>query len=156
MVGNYLFYIGNIGVPSMGFCILIGTIFAVLLCYWAKRFSNLDWNDEILDGIIWAVLGGFVGMKLLYWIVTPDIFLDVFRNFSWKALWDLSTSGMVFYGGLIGGVTISLRSPISSCRASASRTREGASAACWSAAATAWPKANPASADFAPMTARLP
>lgn len=104
MVGNYLFYIGNIGVPSMGFCILIGTIFAVLLCYWAKRFSNLDWNDEILDGIIWAVLGGFVGMKLLYWIVTPDVFLDVFRNFSWKALWDLITSGMVFYGGLIGGV----------------------------------------------------
>ena len=104
MVGDYLFHIGNFGIPSMGFCILIGTILAMVLCYWARRFTNLDWNNEILDGVIWAVIGGFIGMKLLYWIVTPDAFLDVFRNFTWRGLWELITSGMVFYGGLVGGV----------------------------------------------------
>ena len=104
MIGEFLFKIGSFGIPSMGFCILVGTVLAMLLCYWAKRFTNLDWNDEILDGVIWAVIGGFIGMKLLYWIVTPDEFLAVFRNFTWQGLFNLITSGMVFYGGLIGGV----------------------------------------------------
>ncbi|MBR0082373.1 MAG: prolipoprotein diacylglyceryl transferase [Clostridia bacterium] len=104
MIGEYLFHIGSFGVPSMGFCILVGTILAMFLCYYAKRFSSLDWNDEILDGVIWAVIGGFIGMKVLYWIVTPDEFLAVFRDFSWKRLLSLITSGMVFYGGLVGGV----------------------------------------------------
>ena len=104
MVGDYLFHIGSFGVPSMGFCILIGTILAMLLCYYAKRFTCLDWNDDILDGVIWAVVGGFIGMKLLYWIVTPGDLVAVFQNFSWKGLWSLITSGMVFYGGLIGGI----------------------------------------------------
>ena len=104
MIGEYLFHIGSFGVPSMGFCILIGTVLAMLLCWYAKRFTNLDWDNEILDGVIWAVIGGFIGMKLLYWIVTPDEFLAVFRDFSWSRLWGLLTSGMVFYGGLVGGV----------------------------------------------------
>lgn len=104
MIGDYLFHIGSFGVPSMGFCILIGTIAAMCLCYYIKRYTNLDWNDEILDGVIWAVIGGFIGMKVLYWIVTPDVFLSVVRNPSWKGVWELITSGMVFYGGLIGGV----------------------------------------------------
>lgn len=104
MAGDYLFHIGSFGIPSMGFCILIGTILAMLLCYYAKRFTCLDWNDDILDGVIWAVVGGFIGMKLLYWIVTPQDLVAVFQNFSWKGLWSLITSGMVFYGGLIGGI----------------------------------------------------
>lgn len=104
MIGTYLFQIGSFGIPSMGFCILIGTIVALLVCYWAKRFTNLDWNDEVLDGIIWAVLGGFIGMKLLYWIVTPEVLTSFFAAPSWAGFWSLVTEGMVFYGGLIGGV----------------------------------------------------
>ncbi len=104
MIGDYLFHIGSFGIPSMGFCILIGTIAAMCLCYYAKRYTNLDWNNEILDGVIWAVIGGFIGMKVLYWIVTPDVFLSVVRNPTWKGVWDLITSGMVFYGGLLGGI----------------------------------------------------
>lgn len=104
MIGDYLFKIGSFGVPAMGFCILIGTIFALLLCYFAKRFTRFDWNNEILDAIIWAVIGGFIGMKVLYWIVTPEYLISVVKNPSWKGVWELITTGMVFYGGLIGGV----------------------------------------------------
>ena len=50
MLGDYLFYIGTFGIPSMGFCILIGTIASLFLCYYARRFSPLDWDSEILDG----------------------------------------------------------------------------------------------------------
>lgn len=104
MVGDYLFHIGSFGIPSMGFCILIGTILALITCYFARKFTNLDWNDEILDGVIWAVLAGFIGMKILYWIVTPEDLISVIQNPSWKGVWTLITSGMVFYGGLFGGI----------------------------------------------------
>ena len=104
MIGDYLFHIGSFGVPAMGFSILVGTIAALILCYYAKRFTNLDWNDEILDGVIWAVIGGFIGMKVLYWIVTPEAVTTVLKNPTWKGVWELLTAGMVFYGGLIGGI----------------------------------------------------
>ena len=104
MIGDYLIRFGSFGIPAMGFCILIGTVFALLLCYFAKRFTALDWNTEILDAIIWSVIGGFVGMKILYWIVTPEHFLAVIKNPTWKGVWELITTGMVFYGGLIGGI----------------------------------------------------
>ena len=104
MIGDYLIRFGSFGIPTMGFCILIGTIFALLLCYFAKRYTVLDWNNEILDAIIWSVIGGFIGMKVLYWIVTPEYFLAVIKNPTWKGVWELITTGMVFYGGLIGGI----------------------------------------------------
>lgn len=104
MIGDYLIRFGSFGIPAMGFCILVGTVFALLLCYFAKRYTALDWNNEILDAIIWSVIGGFIGMKVLYWIVTPEYFLAVIKNPTWKGVWELITTGMVFYGGLIGGI----------------------------------------------------
>ena len=104
MIGDYLFHIGSFGVPAMGFSILIGAIAAMILCYYAKRFTSLDWDTEILDGVIWAVVGGFIGMKLLYWIITPESITAFFQSPSLSAFWQLITAGMVFYGGLIGGI----------------------------------------------------
>ena len=101
MIGTYLFRIGNFGVPSMGVCILVGAILAVFLSWLLRRYSSLDWNGEFVDSVIWAVLLGFVGMKILYWIVTPDVFIDSIKN---GEILSLITTGMVFYGGLIGGI----------------------------------------------------
>ena len=104
MIGTYLFRIGSFGVPAMGFCVLIGAILAVLLSWFLRKRSALDWNGEFVDAIISAVLLGFVGMKILYWIVTPGVFKDAFSNGFFKGLLELLMSGMVFYGGLIGGL----------------------------------------------------
>ena len=104
MIGTYLFRIGSFGVPAMGFCVLVGAILAVLLSWFLRKRSALDWNGEFVDAIIWAVLLGFVGMKILYWIVTPGVFKDAFSNGFFKGLLELLMSGMVFYGGLIGGL----------------------------------------------------
>ena len=101
MIGTYLFQIGNFGVPAMGVCILVGAVLAVLLSWLLRRQSSLDWNGEFLDSVIWAVFLGFVGMKVLYWIVTPDVFLSAIKN---GEILSLITTGMVFYGGLIGGI----------------------------------------------------
>ncbi len=104
MLGTYLFRIGSFGVPAMGACVLVGAILAVFLSWLLRKKSALDWNGEVVDAIISAVLLGFVGMKVLYWIVTPDVFKDAFSNGFFKGLLDLLMSGMVFYGGLIGGI----------------------------------------------------
>ena len=101
MIGTFLFRIGSFGVPSMGVCILVGAVLAVLLSWLLRRYSSLDWNGEFVDSVIWAVLLGFVGMKILYWIVTPDVFLESIKK---GEILSLITTGMVFYGGLIGGI----------------------------------------------------
>lgn len=104
MVGEYLFHIGSFGVPGMGFCILIGAVLAVTLCYLLRKRTILDFNDEVLDAIIYAVLFGFVGMKVLYWIVTPGVLKRAFEIGTFQSILSLLTGGMVFYGGLIGGI----------------------------------------------------
>ncbi len=104
MIGAYLFKIGSFGVPAMGVCVLVGAILAVLLSWLLRKKSALDWNDAVVDAIIWAVLLGFAGMKILYWIVTPDVFKNAFADGFFKGVLSLLMEGMVFYGGLIGGI----------------------------------------------------
>lgn len=104
MIGEVLFQIGSFGVPTMGLCILVGAILAVFLSWLLRKKSALDWNDEVVDAIILAVLLGFVGMKILYWIVDPGVFKTAFQNGILAGIWDLIRAGMVFYGGLIGGI----------------------------------------------------
>lgn len=104
MIGTFLFKIGSFGVPSMGACVFVGAILAVLLSWLLRKKSALDWNGEFVDAIITAVLLGFVGMKLLYWIVTPNAFRDAFSLGFFQGLLSLIMEGMVFYGGLIGGI----------------------------------------------------
>ena len=104
MLGPFLFHIGSFGIPTMGMCVLVGAVLAVFLSWLLRKKTALDWNDAVVDAIIWAVLLGFVGMKILYWIVTPDVFKTVFRNGFFQGLLSLLMEGMVFYGGLLGGL----------------------------------------------------
>ena len=96
MIGTYLFHIGSFGVPSMGVCILVGAVLAVTLSWLLRRQSSLDWNGEFVDSVILAVLLGFVGMKILYWIVTPDVFSDAFSGgVTLSAIFSLISTGMI-------------------------------------------------------------
>ena len=104
MIGTFLFHIGSFGVPTMGACVFVGAILAVFLSWLLRRRSALDWNGEFVDGVITAVLLGFLGMKILYWIVTPDVFKTAFQNGFFQGILSLLMEGMVFYGGLIGGI----------------------------------------------------
>lgn len=104
MIGEILFTIGSFQVPTMGLCILVGAVLAVTVCYLMRKRSPLDFNDDVLDAVIFAVLFGFIGMKVLYWIVTPGVFRQAFEIGTFQAIFSLLTSGMVFYGGLIGGL----------------------------------------------------
>ncbi len=104
MLGTFLFKIGDFGVPTMGVCVLVGAALAVFLSWLLRKHSTLDWNGEFVDAIIAGVLAGFVGMKILYWIVTPNVFSEAFKNGVFRGILSLLMEGMVFYGGLIGGI----------------------------------------------------
>lgn len=104
MIGTFLFKIGSFGVPTMGACVLVGAVLAVLLSWILRKKSALDWNGEVVDAIIYAVLLGFAGMKILYWIVTPDVFKTAFQDGVFRGILSLLMEGMVFYGGLLGGI----------------------------------------------------
>lgn len=90
--------LGSISLPSYGLCALAGTIVALIVLYFLRKKSPLS-EDDTLDALIWAILIGFVGSKTLYFITDPPSMPE-----SWGELWDLLSSGLVFYGGLIGGL----------------------------------------------------
>jgi phosphatidylglycerol:prolipoprotein diacylglycerol transferase len=55
-----------------------------------------------MDLAVWVVIGGIVGSKILFILVTPKDFLEALGSGSlWKILGALG-GGFVFYGGLIG------------------------------------------------------
>lgn len=93
-----LFSIGPFQVHGYGLMIAIGVLAAYILTEQrAKRNARYD-GDLIFSFMIWAVLGGLLGAKLLYLITqlpaiieNPKLLLKV-------------TDGFVIYGGILGGI----------------------------------------------------
>lgn len=92
-------HIGTLALPMYGLCTLVGTIFALIAVFKLRKKGSPLSEDNLLDALIWAILLGFLCSKLLYFIVDPPKAPE-----SWKDVWDLISSGLVFYGGLIGGL----------------------------------------------------
>ncbi len=92
-------HIGNFTLPVYGLCAMVGTILALLSVFCLRKKGSPLSEDNLLDALIWAILVGFVCAKLLYFIVEPPE-----MPHSWHELWDLISAGLVFYGGLLGGL----------------------------------------------------
>ena len=92
-------HLGNITLPMYGLCTMAGTIFALLAVFRLRRKGSPITEDNLLDALIWAILLGFLCSKLLYFIVDPPQ-----MPHSWSEVWDLISAGLVFYGGLLGGL----------------------------------------------------
>lgn len=94
---NELFSIGPITVYGYGLMIAIGIIAAYFTGEYRAKKKNLD-PDRVFSIVIWALLGGFLGAKLLYIATRLD---DIMENP--EILMNLS-DGFVVYGGIIGGI----------------------------------------------------
>lgn len=84
-------------IATYGVMMALGTAAAVLLAMWVARRDGLSAN-AVVDMAFWAVIGGVVGAKA--WFVVQnwgefDDKWDLVRNFR---------SGLVYYGGLLGGM----------------------------------------------------
>lgn len=94
---NELFHIGSFTVYGYGLMIAIGVIAAVTVTEIRLRRAGLEY-EFVYSLTIWAVVGGFLGAKLLYILtIMPEVVKDPAK------LIDL-TGGYVVYGGIIGGV----------------------------------------------------
>lgn len=94
---NELFSIGPFTVYGYGLMIAVGVLAAYLVGEYRARRAGLD-PDHIFYYVIWCVLGGFLGSKLLFFltdikniIANPRVMLNL-------------QDGWVVYGGIIGGI----------------------------------------------------
>ena len=76
---NELFTIGPFTVYSYGFMIAVGVFAAWLTAEYRAKKYRAD-TDQIFFLVLWCLVGGLLGAKLLFWI------------------------GFVVYGGIIGGI----------------------------------------------------
>ena len=94
---NELFSIGPFTVHGYGLMIAIGILAAYVTAEYRAKKHGLD-PDKIFYLVIWAVVGGFAGAKVLYFLTRLK---DIMENP--RVLLDLA-DGFVVYGGIIGGI----------------------------------------------------
>lgn len=97
-------------IPTYGLISLVGILLAGALAYFLAKRRGLDPNELINIGIF-AVIGVFLGSHLLYAITRIEDIIAVCGNYGtyenfgefFQDIWNYC-NGMVFYGGLYGGV----------------------------------------------------
>lgn len=105
------FYIGSLSIRTYGLCVSFGLIIMALTAFLlGRRYGIL--LEDIVFGELTALSGAFIGAHIFFALTNIDklsngiyIFIKEKRDFSF--LLDLITvyaGGMVFYGGLLGGL----------------------------------------------------
>lgn len=93
-----LFQIGDFPIYTYGIMQGIAFIAAMLVIYRLLQNEKIE-KERILDLSVWAVAGGIIGARV--WFVTENFHLYNGNIFAALKIWE---GGMVFYGGLLGGV----------------------------------------------------
>lgn len=93
---NELFHIGPFTIYGYGLMIAIGVFAAYFVAERRAKKSGLR-DDLVFNLVIWCLIGGFLGAKVLYLITQ-------FKNIlaGETGIMELAT-GFVVYGGIIGG-----------------------------------------------------
>lgn len=94
---NDLFTIGPLTIHGYGLMIALGIAAAYSVAVYRAKRQHLE-GDHIASLVIWCLVGGIAGAKILYWMTQlSSIAKDpaILLNF---------TDGFVVYGGIIGGI----------------------------------------------------
>ncbi len=94
---NELFSIGPVTIYGYGLMIALGVLSAYLTGEYRAEKKGYD-KEQVFYFVVYCVLGGFLGSKLLYVITDID---RIIKDPS--AIFPLS-DGWVVYGGIIGGI----------------------------------------------------
>ena len=92
-------HIFGIELPMYGILIAIGTLLCFLMLEFTPKHRDIN-PDNAFDCALWCAILGLVGAKLLYIIVEFRSLIEDPAGFLKSVL----TGGLVFYGGLIGGI----------------------------------------------------
>jgi phosphatidylglycerol:prolipoprotein diacylglycerol transferase len=93
----YLFKIGDFPIRSFGLMVLLGVLAGAWWLGKTTRRIGLTDGDPVGELMTRAILWGFLGARLMYIAVHPDVYRDVI---SLVAVWE---GGLVSYGGFMGG-----------------------------------------------------
>ena len=106
---DIFFRIGDrFAIHSYGVMAMIGFLAALFVARWRARRAGLL-PDEITDICVWALLAGIVGSRIAYVLQNTDYFFDTGRpGWSVLDLLKIWQGGLVFYGGLIGALVVTL------------------------------------------------
>jgi len=85
-------------IPMYGVMSAVGMLAAFVLLGFTRKHTRFS-EDQALSAAIWAILAGFIGAKVLYWLVEID---QIIADPSY--LIHTLREGFVFYGALIGGL----------------------------------------------------
>lgn len=96
---NDFITIGSFTIHGYGLMIAIGIIAALIVATHRAKRVHLN-SDHVASLLIWCLIGGFLGAKLLYWITQLN---NIIHNP--KLLLNL-TDGFVVFGGILGGILI--------------------------------------------------
>lgn len=96
---NELLTIGPLTVYGYGLMIGIGVIAAYLTMERRAKKKNLGSSDQVFYLVIWCVIGGILGAKLLYLLTQYREVLENPRIIIHELM-----DGFVVYGGILGGI----------------------------------------------------
>jgi len=85
-------------IPMYGVMSAVGMLAAFVLLGLTRKHTRFS-EDQALSAAIWAIVAGFIGAKVLYWLVEID---QIIADPSY--LIHTLREGFVFYGALIGGL----------------------------------------------------
>ena len=85
-------------IPMYGVMSALGMLAAFVLLGLTRKHTRFS-EDHALSAALWAIIMGFLGAKVLYWIVEID---QIIADPSY--LLHTLREGFVFYGALIGGL----------------------------------------------------
>jgi phosphatidylglycerol:prolipoprotein diacylglycerol transferase len=92
------FTVFGLTIPMYGVLSATGMLAAFVLLALTRKYTRFS-EDHVLSVIIWAVISGFLGAKILYWLVEwKQVVAD--PAFLMRTL----REGFVFYGSLLGGL----------------------------------------------------
>ena len=92
------FPVFGITIPMYGVMSAVGMLAAFITLGFTRKHTRFS-EDQALSAAIWAIVMGFLGAKVLYWIVELD---QIIADPSY--LLHTLREGFVFYGALIGGL----------------------------------------------------
>ena len=95
-----LFHIGKLNFYTHGLMVVIGAILGGAIIYYLAKAYNKR-TDFIFDLIVFALLGGLIGARILYVI----LYYNQFASF--QEVFFIWYGGLVSYGGIIGGLVAS-------------------------------------------------
>lgn len=97
-----LFSIGPVSIYSYGAMMALGLLAAVALNSWLARGNGLS-PQRVQNAMLWVMLAALAGARIFFVLIEPQQFIAQ----PWRVLffWE---GGLVFYGGLIGGIIVGL------------------------------------------------